>query len=150
MKKNAINFLRAAFPFITVLFLWRLAMPFWNPAGILALIPIFYCSFVRPVPWFGAYSILFCFLIDYKSAAVLYWTAIYCLVYSINGFQTVIDLTHMDKNAIGAFLIVFFVAALILVISNFSIYNLGTAMWLTLWMGILYIPITTLIKRCAK
>lgn len=41
MKKKIINFLCAAFPFIAVLVLWRLAVPFWNPAGILAMIPIF-------------------------------------------------------------------------------------------------------------
>ena len=48
-KYKIIKFLRDAFPFIAVIVLWRLSVAFWNPAGILAIIPIFYCSFVRLV-----------------------------------------------------------------------------------------------------
>ena len=81
MKKNIVDFLRAAFPFITVIILWRLAVPFWNPAGILAIIPIFYCSFVRPVPWFAPFAVLFCFLIDYRFDTLAYWTAAHCFVF---------------------------------------------------------------------
>lgn len=147
MKKNIIDFLRAAFPFITVIILWRLAVPFWNPAGILAIIPIFYCSFVRPVPWFAPFAVLFCFLIDYRFDTLAYWTAAYCLFYAINGFQSFIDLTRTDKNALNIFMVFFGVATLILTLTGFSVSNLMRAVWLFAWVATLYIPITALIKR---
>lgn len=147
MKKNIIDFLRAAFPFITVIILWRLSVPFWNPAGILAIIPIFYCSFVRPVPWFAPFAVLFCFLIDYRFDTLAYWTAAYCLFYAINGFQSFIDLTRTDKNALNIFMVFFGVATLILTLAGFSVSNLMRAIWLFAWVSTLYIPITALIKR---
>lgn len=147
MKKNIIDFLRAAFPFITVIILWRLSVPFWNPAGILAIIPIFYCSFVRPVPWFAPFAALFCFLIDYRFDTLAYWMAAYCLFYAINGFQSFIDLTRTDKNALNIFMVFFGVATLILTLAGFSVLNMMRAIWLFAWVSTLYIPITALIKR---
>lgn len=147
MKKNIIDFLRAVFPFITVIILWRLSVPFWNPAGILAIIPIFYCSFVRPVPWFAPFAALFCFLIDYRFDTLAYWTAAYCLFYAINGFQSFIDLTRTDKNALNIFMVFFGVATLILTLAGFSVLNMMRAIWLFAWVSTLYIPITALIKR---
>lgn len=147
MKKNIVNFLRAVFPFITVIILWRMSVPFWNPAGILAIIPIFYCSFVRPVPWFAPFAVLFCFLIDYRFDTLAYWTAAYCLFYAINGFQSFIDLTRTDKNALNIFMVFFGVATLILTLAGFSVSNLMRAIWLFAWVSTLYIPITALIKR---
>ena len=147
MKKNIIDFLRAAFPFITVIILWRTSVPFWNPAGILAIIPIFYCSFVRPVPWFAPFAALFCFLIDYRFDTLAYWTAAYCLFYAINGFQSFIDLTRTDKNALNIFMVFFGVATLILTLAGFSVLNMMRAIWLFAWVSTLYIPITALIKR---
>lgn len=147
MKKSIIDFLRAAFPFITVIILWRLSVPFWNPAGILAIIPIFYCSFVRPVPWFAPFAALFCFLIDYRFDTLAYWTAAYCLFYAINGFQSFIDLTRTDKNALNIFMVFFGVATLILTLAGFSVLNMMRAIWLFAWVSTLYIPITALIKR---
>ena len=147
MKKNIIDFLRAVFPFITVIILWRLSVPFWNPAGILAIIPIFYCSFVRPVPWFAPFAALFCFLIDYRFDTLAYWTAAYCLFYAINEFQSFIDLTRTDKNALNIFMVFFGVATLILTLAGFSVLNMMRAIWLFAWVSTLYIPITALIKR---
>ena len=147
MKKSIIDFLRAAFPFITVIILWRLSVPFWNPAGILAIIPIFYCSFVRPVPWFAPFAALFCFLIDYRFDTLAYWTAAYCLFYAINGFQSFIDLTRTDKNTLNIFMVFFGVATLILTLAGFSVLNMMRAIWLFAWVSTLYIPITALIKR---
>ena len=34
---------------------------------ILAIIPIFYYSFIKPVNWFVPFAVVFCFLIDYKN-----------------------------------------------------------------------------------
>lgn len=147
MKQKIINFLRAALPFIAVLVLWRLSVPFWNPVGILAIIPIFYCSFVRPVPWFTPFAILFCFLIDYRFDTLFFWTIMYCVFYAINGFQTVFDLTRVDKNALNIFMIFFGVATFILSIINLNVANLMRAVWLFAWTSTLYIPITALIKK---
>lgn len=145
-RDKVIKFLRNIFPFITVIVLWRLSVYFWNPAGILAIIPIFYCSFVRPVPWFAPFALLFCFLIDYKFDTLVYWTAMYCIFYAINGFQNFFDLTRVDKNAIHIFMIFFGVAIMILTMLDLNISNVMWAIWLFAWVSVLYIPITALLR----
>ena len=150
MKNKIINFLYKATPWLSVLILWRLSVSFWNPAGILAIIPIFYCSFVRPVPWFAPFALLFCFLIDYKFGTLVFWTSLYCFFYAINGFQTFFDVTKIDKNAIHVFMIFLFVGLIILLIPNITFYGLLKTIWLFLWITALYIPITELLKRVTK
>lgn len=147
MKEKIIEFLRAAFPFLLTIGLWRLSDPFWNPAGVLAIIPIFVCSFVRPVNWFPIFSILMCLVIDYKFETVCYWIAMYCLFFAINGFQSFIDLTRMDKYAILVFMIFCGVVLLIQLIVNFTFANCVRAVWIFSWCSTLYLPITMLIQR---
>lgn len=150
MKTRIINFLRAAFPFLAVLVMWRLSVPFWNPAGVLAIIPIFYGSFVRPVRWFAPWAVLFCFMLDYKFDTLFYWTAWYCVIYAANGFQNFIDLTRARQNALSVFMGFFGCAVLILTLTNFNISNVLRASWLFAWTTALYIPITALIKRASN
>lgn len=147
MKENIIKFLRCATPFLTVIFLWRLSDSFWNPGGILALIPIFFCSFIRPVNWFGIFSILMCLMIDYKMDTLVFWTALYCLFYGINGFQSVIVLKTLDKNAVGPFTIFMGLGIFILMIMNFTWIGFMRCFWVFLWTVLLYIPITEFIKK---
>lgn len=147
MKYKIIHFLRVLAPWLAVLVLWRLSNPLWNPAGILAIIPIFYCSFVKPVPWFVPYAILFCFLIDYKFETLAFWTALYCLFYAINGFQTFTDITKTDKNSIHIFAIFISIGMIVLLFMNFSFINIIRAIWIVLWVCALYIPISEIIKR---
>ncbi len=147
MKHNIISWLRNAFPFLLTIGLWRLSSPFWNPAGILAFIPVFYYSFVRPVPWFVIFAILICFLIDYNFSTVVFWTAVYCLVYSVNGFQNYIDFTRMDKNGLVGFGAIFGVALLIQTFANLTWINLAKGIWIYIWTVAMYVPITVLIKR---
>ena len=147
MKYKIIHFLRVLTPWLAVLVLWRLSNPLWNPAGILAIIPIFYCSFVKPVSWFVPYAILFCFLIDYKFETLAFWTALYCLFYAINGFQTFTDITKTDKNSIHIFAIFISIGMIVLLFMNFSFINLIRAIWIILWVCALYIPISEIIKR---
>ena len=147
MIKNFVSFLCNASPFLAVIFLWRLQIHFWNPGGILAIIPIFYYSFVRPIPWFALFSILFCFLIDYSFDTKLFWTTMYFIMYAINGFQRFIDLPRIDRNAIVPFIIFFGLSVFILMIINISWVVLFRCIWMFIWVSALYIPITNLIKR---
>lgn len=147
MKENIISCLKKSFPFLLTIGLWRLSAPFWNPAGILAVIPIFYCSFVKPVPWFYLFSFFMCFAIDYKFETVCFWMAMYCLFYTINSFQNIIDIQRMDKNAIFAFVVFFAVCILLQIFSNLSFVNIINGIWIFSWTTMMYIPITVLIKR---
>ncbi|MBQ7185813.1 MAG: hypothetical protein IJR92_03340, partial [Alphaproteobacteria bacterium] len=79
MKRKFIKIFTILFPFLITVILWRLSTPWVNPAGVLAIIPIFYCSFIRPVSYFTFFSILFCFLIDYKFGTLFMWTIFYCM-----------------------------------------------------------------------
>ena len=137
MKNNIINFLRIYGPFLLTIVLWRLSAPFWNPAGILAIIPIFICSFVKPVNWFPLFSVLMCICIDYKFETVCFWLAMYCLFFAINSFQNWIDITRMDKYGIAAFMAFFGLCVLIQVFTNFTFINIVRAFWIILWTGAL-------------
>lgn len=141
MYLKIIQFLKQIMPFLMTLFLWRLSVYFWNPAGILCLIPIFYYTFVRPVNWFAPFAFIFCFLIDYRCNLPLFWTSLFCLFYAINGFQNYIDLQHTNNNAIYAFMAFIGTGIFLLILSGFSWTNLINNLWLFLWMTILYIPI---------
>ena len=147
MIRDFISFLRKSAPFLAVIILWRLQLHWWNPGGILALIPIFYYSFVRPIRWFTPFAILFCFVIDYSFDTKLFWTCCYFIAYAINGFQYFIDLQRADKNAIVPFMIFIGASLFILTIANLSWTMLGRALWLFIWLVLLYQPITNLMKR---
>ena len=147
MKDKIINFLRISSPFWSTLILWRLSANFWNPGGILALISIFYFSFIKKVPYFSLYAVIFCFLIDYKFETLVFWTVLYCLFYAINGFQTYVDLTKIDNNAIIIFMGFLGLGLLILLIPNISWFNIGNGLWLFIWPTLLYLPITKLLNR---
>lgn len=147
MKENLIEFLRKSFPFLLTVGLWRLSVPFWNPAGILAIIPIFFCSFVKPVPWFTFFSILMCMVIDYKFETVCFWMAMYCLFFAINSFQNVIDISKMDNDGLFAFVVFFGISILIQTFTNFSPLNLLNGFGLFVFVSGMYVPISILIKR---
>lgn len=146
MKHDIVNFLRKSFPFLLTLALWRLSEPWINPAGILALIPVFYCSFIRPVPWFTAYAILFCFLTDYKFDTYLAWTMCYCIYYIIMNIQSVIDLTHTDKDGLFAFMIFIGITLFIIALINISVVGILGGIWCFVLTCALYLPTAKLIK----
>ena len=150
MKQKFLDFLRASSPFLITIGLWRLGVPFWNPAGILAIIPIFFCTFVRPIDWFLIFSIFMCVAIDYNFETVCFWLAIYCLFYSVNAFQNLIDIKRMDYNGIFAFMFFFGIAVSIQVFTNFTFINLVRGLWLFSWTTTLYLPITKVIQKVHK
>ena len=145
MKEKIIKFLRAATPFLSVIFLWRLAIPFWNPGGILAIIPIFYCTFIRPVKWFMPFGLIFCFLLDYNMGVLCYWTTIYCLCYALNGFQSFIDFQHRDYNSIDMFMVYIFIGIIIFEFGHLNWTTFGRMIWTFIWLTTMYLPITRFI-----
>ena len=150
MKESIVAFLRQAYPFLLAVGLWRLSHPFWNPAGILAIIPIFFCSFIKPINWFPLFSVLMCVVIDYKFETICFWLAMYCLFYAVNGFQHIVDLTRMDNDGIAAFAIFFGLGVVIQILTNFTGINILRGIWIFLWAGAIYLPITISIKRIYK
>ena len=131
-------------PFLITLILWRLAVPFWNPSGILALIPIFYYTFVRPIHWFPLIALMFCFLIDYRCNLPLFWTTFFCVFYAINGFQNYTDIQKLEKNASGVFAVFIGIGFLILTFYGKNWANFINNLWLFAWLCVLYIPITSI------
>lgn len=147
---NFVMILRKIMPFIITLVLWRLSLYFWNPAGILALIPIFYYTFVKPIKFFVLFGLIFCFLIDYRCNLPLFWTSLFCLFYAINGFQTYTDISHSEDNDVYFFMIFIGVGMLLLTISSFTWKNLLNNLWLFAWLSALYTPVTALDKMDKK
>lgn len=141
---NIVLILKQLLPFIEVLFLWRLSVYFWNPAGILALIPIFYYTFVRPIHGFAFVGLIFCLLIDYRCNLPLLWTTLFCLFYAIDGFQNYIDVQHTDNNALYIFMMFIGIGILLMIFSGLTWKNFINNVWLFIWMCILYTPITSL------
>lgn len=136
--------LKQCMPFLITLFLWRLSVYFWNPAGILCLIPVFYYTFVRPIKGFAVFGIIFCFLIDYRCDLALFWTSLYCLIYAITGFQKYIDFQNTNDNAMYIFMTFIGIGFFLLTIYGFSWTNLVNNLWLFVWMSVLYTPITAI------
>ena len=147
MKRILFDVLRISFPFLLTIVLWRLSWPWLNPAGVLAIIPIFYCSVIKQTPYFVPFAILFCFLIDYKFDSLMTWTIFFCLFYAIAGFQTVIDFTHTVKNGIYAFMIFVGTVILFMTMYNLNIANILSGMAMFALVSALYVPITTIIAR---
>jgi hypothetical protein len=141
---KVIQIFKQLLPFIMTLFLWRLSIYFWNPAGILALIPIFYYTFVRPIHGFAFFAFLFCFLIDYRCELPLFWTCLYCLLYAITGFQNYLDIQHADNNALYVFMSFIGIGFLLLIFSGLTWANLINNLWLFVWLSVLYTPITSI------
>ena len=140
--QGSLSFLKKIMPFIMTLVLWRLSTYFWNPAGILCLIPVFYYTFVRPIPGFSLFAVLFCFLVDYRCNLPLFWTCLFCLFYAANSFQNYTDIQHMDNKAISAFMLFIGFGILLLIFSGLTWKNLINNLWLFMWLSILYTPIT--------
>jgi len=141
---NIIQILKQIMPFIMTLFLWRLSVYFWNPAGILALIPIFYYTFVRPIHGFAFFGLLLCFLIDYRCNLPLLWTCIYCLFYAINGFQNYLDIQNADNRALYVFQMFIGIGFVLLMFTGLTWKNLINNIWLFVWISVLYTPITSI------
>lgn len=145
-----VNVLKKIWPFLITVILWRLNAYFWNPAGILALIPVFFYTFVKPTDWFALFALIFCFLIDYRSGLPLFWTSLFCVFYAINGFQNYIDVPHTDKNGILVFMFFIGIGIFVLILSKFTWINFINNLWLFMWLSILYIPITALDKKITQ
>ncbi|MBR6010683.1 MAG: hypothetical protein IKP35_04710 [Alphaproteobacteria bacterium] len=141
---NVAPILKKSLPFLMTIFLWRLSVYFWNPAGILALIPIFYYTFVRHIHGFTFFGLLFCFLIDYRCDLPLLWTILFCLFYAVNGFQNYIDMQNADNNAIKVFMIFIGIGIFLLIFSGLTWMNFINNIWLFVWLSILYTPITAI------
>jgi hypothetical protein len=141
---NVKLFLKKALPFLVTIFLWRMSIYFWNPGGILALIPVFYWTFVRPVDWFAFFGFVFCFLIDYRCNLPLFWTCLFCLFYAANGFQNYLDIQNMDNHALYAFMTFSGLGILLLIFSGLTWHNFINNIWLFVWLNVLYTPITSL------
>ena len=144
MMRQAIFIFKQMMPFIMTLILWRLSVYFWNPAGILALIPIFYYTFVRPIHGFAFLGVLFCFLIDYRCNLPFLWTCLYCLLYAITGFQNYLDIQHDDKNALYVFMMFIGIGFIMMIFSGLTWANLVNNVWLFVSLSILYTPITAI------
>ena len=86
--KNIINFLSMIFPFAITILLWRVSSPVLNPVGILALIPIFYYSFMRPRAWFLPFAVFATLLLDYNFGTLFFWTILFLIAYAGNFLQT--------------------------------------------------------------
>lgn len=136
-------FLNKSLPFLITLILWRLSIVFWNPAGILALIPIFYYTFVKPIDWFVLLGLIFCFLIDYRCNLPLFWTTLFCVFYAINGFQNYTEIQNIDKNALYIFMLFIGIGLFILSCMNPNLDSWIKNLWLFTWMSVLYLPITS-------
>ena len=137
-------FIKKSAPFIITMILWRLSISFWNPAGILALIPIFYYSFVKQTKWFIPFAFVLIFLIDYRCNLLLYWTCLFCILYAINGFQSYIEIQNVEKNALYIFMAFIGIGFSILTFLSLTWNNLIYNLWLFVWISVLYIPITSI------
>ncbi len=146
MIYNVVKFLRVIFPFVVTLALWRLSCSWINPAGILSIIPIFYCSFVRPVPWFAPFALIMCFLLDYQIGSGFLWTIYYCLVYAAMNLQMFVDLSHTKKYGLYAFMAFAGPAFLFMIFQDINWANLFGGIATFIVVCAIYIPTVITIR----
>ncbi|MBR5153671.1 MAG: hypothetical protein IKW57_02660 [Alphaproteobacteria bacterium] len=150
MNDKIVIFLRAAFPFLLTVGLWRLVHPIWNPGGILAIIPIFFCTFIKPIDYFLIFSILMCVCLDYSFETVCFWLALYCFCFALNGFQNFVDLTRMDFDGVAAFMTFLGIVILIQIFTNFTWINIANGFWIFILTTTIYRPCVWAIKKVHK
>ncbi|MBP5485923.1 MAG: hypothetical protein J6Y07_04435 [Alphaproteobacteria bacterium] len=141
-----IKYLRFSFPFLITIALWRLSCPWINPAGLLSIIPIFYCSFIRPVPYFSLFALIMCFLLDYKFGTVFMWTMYYCMCYAIIKLQTIVDLTHTKKFGFYAFSVFLCPVLIFMIVQNINLKTLLYSFIAFAITCIMYIPTVTITR----
>ncbi|MCL1902008.1 MAG: hypothetical protein FWG18_00075 [Alphaproteobacteria bacterium] len=133
MKQLKIIF-NAIFPFAITLVFWRLSTPFWNPCGILAMIPIFYYSFISPRSGFLPFALFICFLIDYNFDTMLFWTSMFAITYSANYFQTVLRVAVTRESGLWSFAAFMGACLVILGIAAFFTTWAFTALGQMIWI----------------
>jgi hypothetical protein len=152
--KRALRIFNIAFPFLAVPLLVRLTSPFWNPAGILAIIPIFYYGFVRPRDWFLPVAVLGALALDFQMGLRLFWTISFLALFAAGSLQNWIDLQNQKHGGLYLFMLFFGIAAFALSISGAaaaaSVWPAFQAVWLFLWCSLLYIPFQEFAKRFAR
>jgi hypothetical protein len=149
--KRALNIL---LPFIATLFLWRLSSPVFNPNGILALVPIFYYSIVNPRGSFLPMALLGCFLLDRNFDTMLFWTALFCLIYAGLALQNFINPTAQKLRGIYLFMIMIGIGAMIqglwAAFGTMSMIPIWTAIWMFAISNIGYIILTYLFEKAER
>jgi hypothetical protein len=145
MKKFP-TFLTALFPFVIALGLWRLSHNVWNPCGILALIPVFYYSFIDVRKYFITFALLISFLLDWNFGTLLFWTMTYSIFFAVNGLQNFIIIKKQKLSGLYIFSgftgIAFFALGVSGTISIGSARPLATAAWMAAWTILLYLPLS--------
>jgi len=129
--------LDVVFPFAITLILWRLSLPIINPGGILAIIPIFYYSFISPRNEFLPMAVVGCFLIDYNFDTMLFWTAMFCIAYAANYLQTAFRGAVLSRGGIYSFMGFAGACLLILGLRSFFMTFATAAILQMLWLFLL-------------
>lgn len=150
MMHNFIKYFWVALPFLMTVVLWRLSVPWLNPGGILAIIPMFYCSFISARPYFVPFSILFCFLMDYSFGTVFIWTLCYCVYYAVMNIQNVIDLTHTKENGLFAFMVFLGIVISLISVQSINLLNFISGVLTFSITCAFYIPLVRLIQGVQK
>lgn len=142
---------KVLFPFFATLFLWRLSSNIINPNGILALIPIFYYSTVKEHNEFIPMALIGCFLLDKNFDIVLFWTALFCLLYAASGLQNIINFADRRFRSIDIFMIFVGSGTLILGIwaafLTMSLVPVLTAVWMFVLSTTAYALLTYMFER---
>ena len=97
------KYVRLVFPWVTALLLWRLQIPYVNPCGVLALIPVFYFSFARPAGYFVPFGAIVCLAVDFGMDTVMSCLFAYMAIVAVYNFQTRIDLSHQPRGGFTFF-----------------------------------------------
>ena len=152
--KTALHIFNVLFPFAATLLLLRMTSPYFNPAGILAIIPIFYYSLVQPRDWFLPAAFLGVMALDYNMGLNLFWTISFAAAYAAGSLQSYINPQSQKHSSLLVFSAFLGACMLCLGISGAfsagSVRPLFQAAWIVLWCGLLYIPFANFAKRPGK
>lgn len=144
-----LNFFRRIFPFLITFVLFESPSSRFNPFGFLAIIPLFFYLFSKPIKYWIFFAFFIGFLLDYNAGTSFLFCSLFLIMFTLNN---VFGLMESDGGFnsgnfsifMGVFLLSFFV---------FMLINTGVVwiwliniIWLYLWTFALYIPFVALFK----
>jgi hypothetical protein len=141
---------KAFFPYVLTLGLWYLTSPILNPFGILAMIPVFYCTFCAKIRGFFPFGFLICFLLDFNAGTMFLFCSAFLLFYAANSAFGITD------AGFGMRPFAIFAALLSSLLFFHEIYDSRfwvITVWLVLiycWLCMMYMPLAVLLRSADK
>lgn len=142
MKK----YFKFLFPFLFVFICWYISVFFINLSGILAIIPIFFWTFKKEIPYFFIYGLFFYFLIEFRLDIIPILSFLYYILYIVLSSYKKINIYFLNLYGNIIFYIYFCLNILILLIINLNYTNILNYLFIYIFGCIFYFILAFILR----